>query len=457
MAARTSTSVGVGVTVTILGVATLALFVTTVIFLSQKRAAEKKFNELQEGINEFVRTDERSRDDVQQIKAAAVKAHKSLVGFMLENQQEVMQKVSGSRRDSLEDLANKLKQVEGADTQSMLVLIRDRDAQITALKRQVADAETARDRALQDKETEVKRVKAMEDSQKANLAALTGEVDKYKDEVDRLRQQVNEAKAEMDKRVDRIQQEASDKQSQLTSDINKLNSEKALDKEMIARLQGELKGQRFTGQAEYSLVDGQVIGMDPVEGTVIINRGRKQKVVLGMPFEVYSDATAIRPDEKTGEIPAGKASIEVVRVDDNSSVGRILREKKGNPLVKGDVIANAVYDPNKKYKFLVYGNFDVNGDGRATPEEQNDIRAMITNWGGIVVDELAGDVDFIVLGEKPVLPPEPPANADINYIQQYVMLKRGAVRYDELFAQAIATSIPVLNQNRLYTLTGGFR
>ena len=41
MAGRTSTSIGVGVTVTILGVATLALFVTTVIFFANKRAAER--------------------------------------------------------------------------------------------------------------------------------------------------------------------------------------------------------------------------------------------------------------------------------------------------------------------------------------------------------------------------------------------------------------------------------
>jgi hypothetical protein len=64
-------------------------------------------------------------------------------------------------------------------------------------------------------------------------------------------------------------------------------------------------------------------------------------------------------------------------------------------------------------------------------------------------------VDFIVLGERPVLPPEPSPNAELVYVQQWVALKRNALKYDELLSQAIATSIPVLNQNRLYTLTGG--
>ena len=35
-------------------------------------------------------------------------------------------------------------------------------------------------------------------------------------------------------------------------------------------------------------------------------------------------------------------------------------------MVSGDVIANAVYDPKKSYRFVVFGAFDTDGDGVAT-------------------------------------------------------------------------------------------
>jgi hypothetical protein len=173
-----------------------------------------------------------------------------------------------------------------------------------------------------------------------------------------------------------------------------------------------------------------------------------------MTFAVYTEPTDIRPDADTGNYPEGKASLEVIRIDENTATARILRERRGNPVVRGDVVANAVYDPRKTYKFLVYGNFDADGDGRATFEEQTQIRARIEAWGGKVQSELTGDTDFLVLGERPVLPPEPAGNAPIEAINFYISLRRQAQRYDELFEKAQATSIPVLNQNRLYTLTG---
>src|SRR5206468_2777376 len=101
--------------------------------------------------------------------------------------------------------------------------------------------------------------------------------------------------------------------------------------------------------------------------------------------------------------------------------------------------ANAVYDPNKVYTFLVYGNFDANQDGVATQQEAVDIRALIESWGGKVVDELAGNVDswggkvvdelaanvdFLVLGQKPPLPPQPQSGAPAAVIQEYMRVRR---------------------------------
>ena len=48
----------------------------------------------------------------------------------------------------------------------------------------------------------------------------------------------------------------------------------------------------------------------------------------------------------------------------------------------------------------------------------------------------------------------PGPDAPWEVLQEYVRLQRIVKRYDELFDRAIASSIPVLNENRLYTLLG---
>ena len=71
-----------------------------------------------------------------------------------------------------------------------------------------------------------------------------------------------------------------------------------------------------------------------------------------------------------------------------------------------------------------------------------------------MLGDLQGDVDFLVLGERPVLPPRPGNDAPLELVQEYIRLDRIVQRYDRLLEQARATSLPVLNENRLYTLLG---
>ena len=186
----------------------------------------------------------------------------------------------------------------------------------------------------------------------------------------------------------------------------------------------------------------------PVGGLGIADR-----LVVGLPFEIYSGLTNIKPGPN-GEYPPGKATIEVIRIDDTSSVARIIRENAGTPIIRGDAIANAVYDPRKQYSFAVFGNFDTDRDGIPTPQGRQDVRAMITQWGGKVSEDIVGNTDFLVLGTKPALPPQPKSTDPVELIQRFLMLKQESQKYDELFDAAQKAGIPVLNENRLYTLTG---
>jgi len=207
---------------------------------------------------------------------------------------------------------------------------------------------------------------------------------------------------------------------------------------------------------EFALVDGNIIEIRPTAGEVVIDLGRRDKVVLGQTFSVYRDGADKSPDLDSGEYNDGKAVIEIVDIRPDTSRARIVRESRGNPIVRGDIIANPVYDPKKEYTFVVYGQFDANQDGMATSLETAELAALIQNWGGTVQDDLSGGVDFLVMGRKPLLPPQPGPGAPIEVLQEYVRLQRMVAKYDELFKTAVATSIPVLNENRLYTLIGAF-
>lgn len=451
MAARTSTSIGMGATVTILAVATLGLFVTSMVFFAQRREALNQKAEADKVTKDFLSDADRNDAVIMRLKEDALKKRQTVVRYLLEERKDIMSKSTGSDRDTVEAINKVLEASKGT---SLVGVIRERDAAVDSLTKQKDDADAARQRALQDKENETKRVKTLEDAQKATVAALSAEVDKTKAESEAQREEWNKFKASMDDRVNKIREDALGKENMLKAEIDKLQTERAVNRDRLLKYEQEQRGTRYSGPSEYALVDGNIVASSAVEGTVTLNVGRKQKVVLGLPFTVYTQGTNIRVDDRTGEYPPGKAVVEVIRVDEDTSTARVLREQKGNPVVKGDVIANPVYDASKKYKFLVYGNFDPQRTGSASVFGTGEIKAWIKEWSGEIIEEMTGDVDFIVLGQRPQLPPQPSSAAPLEVVNFYIAQQRSAQKYDELFKQASDTAIPVLNENRLRTLLG---
>jgi hypothetical protein len=125
-------------------------------------------------------------------------------------------------------------------------------------------------------------------------------------------------------------------------------------------------------------------------------------------------------------------------------------------VIRGDVLANAVYDPKQQYKVLVHGKYDVDGDGKPTETEAEYLRSLVLQWGGTVVsgDDLPGDLDFLVMGVQPPDPPAPPQDAPQALINDWIKRKEAHDLYKRLFESAQDAQIPVLNANRFFILTG---
>ena len=453
MASRTSGNVGMGITITILGVFLLAAFILAIMFYGQKQKAVADLELANTSLDDFIPDSERQRDDVDRYHNLARAERKSVVMYLMGSLEESMRRVTGSNEDTLADLETKLADIDGSDSLPLLMVVAQRDRDITTLRQRLADAYQARDAAQSDLQAEVDRNTAISAEHRSTVSALSDEIGRLSDDVDAYGTNVNGVVSANNDRVETIRRNSTERESGLQDRIAELEQQGLILQQVIDELRSQQNDFKLEPLAEHSLIDGRIVGASVAERQVFIDLGQDQRIVLGMTFEVYGSGTDIRPNAD-GAFPAGKATIEVTRVGDNTSSARIIRESRGQPVVEGDVIANAAYDPDKLYSFIVFGDFDANHDGQPTSAERGAIVSLIKDWGGIVEDDLTGRTDFLVLGDRPVLPPAPSPDAPLPLIQEYIRKQSLVQKYDMLFRQATQTGIPVLNENRFYTLTG---
>jgi len=454
MAGRGGSSNGI-VTAVVLGVLAATFFVLSLVFYGGKSSAEQELKKYRDDAKEIVRETERNAPDVRAMVAEANKGNKSLATYLREQQQSIAERITGNRGDGPTQLLRAADAAIGPDGGSLINRLASVRTELASAQRSAADSEAARKNAEARLTETDGRIKAMEASLSKAVAGVNTDVGAMKTQSEGYRADVSRTIDDFKTTEQSIQRAADAEKVGLTNRISSLEQEKQI---LEAKLR-ELQAARGTGLRptdEFALVDGRVIATDPSDArAVFIDRGSDNKIVLGMTFEVYSDKSEIVPDENTGEYRRGKAAIEVIRIDRDQALARVVRPRgRAVDIRNGDVIVNAIYDPNKTYNFVVFGNFDAQGMGTATPQGAADIKALISGWGGRVIDEIRGDIDFVVLGSRPVVPPQPAPDAPIASITEFLRLNREAQRYDELFKQAGSTSLPVLNQNRLFTLIG---
>ena len=183
---------------------------------------------------------------------------------------------------------------------------------------------------------------------------------------------------------------------------------------------------------------------------VYVNLGAADKIKPGMGFEVYSPTREASADLR------GKASLEVVTVMDDTAECRVTRRVPRQPIIEGDIVVNIAYERNRKPKFVVRGDFDLNYDGVIDYNGMDEVTALIRQWGGQVVDDLDESVDYVVIGLPPAVaecrrPRARPATVARDQAQQKE-LERSHFR--ALVERAQKMFIPVITQNQFLFLTG---
>lgn len=323
------------------------------------------------------------------------------------------------------------------------------------------------------------------EAQQADLAAdlqrfktqLQEAVDARRKEVDQLEDQLADARARLKQREEQLQQQIDAGETDraelverhaaavrdFESQIRALNLQINEREQRIDDLMAELTRNRMAVPDKTLEPDGKVIEVKHQDEMVFIDLGRKDKLILGMTFAVFDQDQGISVErDATGQVNhvGEKAKIEVIRFGDDGRTAacRILSQAYGEPIVEGDLISNVVYDVNRQFRFYVHGDFDMNGDGRATAGERQRVEQLIREWGGTIIEgqELPIDTDFLVLGEQMEFPeplPEDPVPTEVE-IQNWLDRKEKWERYQELQGRALRLRIPILNQNSFKSLVG---
>ncbi len=448
-----SGSTGPLVSLVVFVILTVLSLVGAIYFYSEADKAQTERTTAMRELAKVINDEQRGREVVQSLDSAAQAQGQTLIEHMLAREASMATLVSGDAAADTNSVRASLRLADGQSAKQALDEARRAAAESES---KFADQVKASEAISAQADAARAEAEAANKSAEEKIAQLTATIAPYRESSERAMAEIAELKNEL---IQAREQAQSEYANQLAEEQSKQAALVAANQNLSERvqvLQTQLEQFRIKPSDASLLADGKVVDIGTSKDQVFISLGLRDHVRPGMTFEVYPDAAAILYDPKTDRQSPGKASIEVVKVGDTTSTARVTRQRKGQSIQRDDVLANAVYSPSYKYKFLVHGNFDVDADGKSGQTEADYIRGRIQEWGGVVIDgdELTPDVDFVVVGTPPSRVMAKPLGEDSAGYNAYLESKRAYDAYEALVASARGAQVPVLNWNRFQILTG---
>lgn len=409
--------------ITLLAAGTFIFGLLAVLFYAQKGGVEEELATAQKDLRVFVSPADQSAPEVQQAKQAGG----SVVGNLIK-------KITDTQADL----------TKANDTVAALKLeISGKDQKIAGLTSDVKkaqDAQAAADAGLQQARDTyqaqadglTQRVAAAEGANKQLQAQLAAADTK-------LREMMMTSRGEMQASIDKLQIALDQAQRDLASAEDALTGARALQSAQAAAI---------------TKPDAHLVSVTDHGRHILLDIGRDQKVQLGMTFSVFRANELVKLEDNPDLEP--QAIVEVYELFDNTAAARVVEIQRGARIAQGDAAVNIAFDADRVFKFYVFGDFDVDGDGQANPADADVIKSQVRQWGGALADKIDYSVDYLVLGTPPALPRELTGaeRADPVRIREFNEQKQKYNTYRGLLAEARRYTIPVLNQNRFLDLVG---
>ncbi|MCK4275184.1 MAG: hypothetical protein KAX78_01635 [Phycisphaerae bacterium] len=307
---------------------------------------------------------------------------------------------------------------------------------------------------------------------KAQLALKTGELQKKQKQVDqlsaeqkasldRLRGQFTDVDKQAHQRETDHQTKlkaAEDEWRRIRADLDANIAEKAqqIEQLRIQFQQAQAENMRLRKQIGEASTpqetvapqpDGQILEVMENRDFCYINIGKDHRVRPGHNFAVY-------PRSGIPKDGSDKGKIVVVNVKANVSGCRIVSQKKGDPVVVGDLVGNVAFDPTRTYTFVVEGYFDLHGTQRPSALGTEEVKTLIRRHGGKIIDELNIQTDFLVLGSDPVRPLKPRPEDPPATLAVYTERKKTYDNYNSVKTQAQEMNVPILTTNKFLSFIG---
>jgi uncharacterized coiled-coil DUF342 family protein len=371
MAVRSGAGTGVVVSLVVFILTTVFLLVLAIVFYAGKTKAIEAQAASDSTMATYIRDTERNNDAFKAYEDSAKSRNKSVVMLLHEQMQEVMQYVDGAPNTNVDELRTNFSGLGVEQDETIRNSLRgarqslgDRQDEVDRLNLQL--------KTWSDENAELQaQLEALRRSSREEVDAIQGQIDEYRKAAEDYRTEIDDTIRRLQESQDRITQGYEQEIDDLQNEVDGLGEERVLLIQRINQLESKVRQTRLLPQDPSLLVDARVLDTTGSSNDqVFIDRGREHHIVLGMTFEVYDDDAALQQvDRMTGALPRGKASVQVIKVGQTTSTCKIVRWVAGRPVVRGNVLANAVYDPSYRFKFLVHGKFDLDGDGRPTEAE----------------------------------------------------------------------------------------
>lgn len=437
-----------------------------VLFYSQRNKAQQSLVQAQQDLTKEVAPTERTTDNYLAAANFARDESRSVFSQMQINKETLARFLTGDGSVPIEQIRNQLDQIGVGEGKYAIPRIQELIAANDAAAQKITTLQQERDKVQEKIDALLAQIDRQQKLHADQLVGLEATLKTQNEEFVKNVEAVKAERAELLATYEKAKEQARADLRDKDAEIQGLKTELAKRDARIAELARIIQRNRLTAPDMTLEHDAQVIEVVPRENLVYINLGRDDRLILGMTFEVFDQTTGVQTQvERNGQLVhvGGKATIEVVRFSDSGETAacRIVRQKFGRPIVTGDIVSNIVHDKNRTYRFFVYGDFDIDGDRRATATERQRVLQLIEQWGGVVVsgDKMPVDTDFLVLGQNvdyPAdLPTDPPPT--IEQIAGRDKELEQFRRYAELSGQAADLSIPILNQNRFLTLIGYYQ
>lgn len=324
-----------------------------------------------------------------------------------------------------------VKEVYDLETQGNVSNGEDEAAKVATLRSRITDLTALADRIRNDYKTEGRRAteaaeaaaakiveakkgqKLAQDEKAAVENKLAEAQAEFLDNQKMLQGQVAEFKKAFNEANQKIEEVAQQAAASLREAKNKIG---LLEVDNVT-LKNKLN--EFTNEV-FDHADGEVIRVASGLNTVFIDIGSADGLTSNRTFSVFDQSVT------DFESATAKATIEVVRVDTFRAEARITHENSIDPVIRGDHILTATWDPGFTVKLALAGRFDLDGDRFDDTEK---LIQMIERNGGEVVashdlkgkvtGKISSEVRYLVKGNQSLIggqDDDPDASAILNTV-----------------------------------------